>query len=194
MNLKDLLDRSLIENGKLVPNFEKHNLHQLISQVVEMMQSQADMKEVRINFDGMDIESDFYMLDVQRSMQVLINLISNATKFSHKHGEIYIDAIKAAGKENHTILQIQVVDQGIGMTEDQLKGIFTPFYKVDTDESRKFNANGNGLGLSICKNIAKCLNGDLTVSSEWGVGTIFTFKIEAENCGQIFFNESGQKK
>jgi len=106
MNLKDLLDRSLIENGKLVPNFEKHNLHQLISQVVEMMQSQADMKEVRINFDGMDIESDFYMLDVQRSMQVLINLISNATKFSHKHGEIYIDAIKAAGKENHTILQI----------------------------------------------------------------------------------------
>jgi signal transduction histidine kinase len=68
MNLKDLLDRSLIENGKLVPNFEKHNLHQLISQVVEMMQSQADMKEVRINFDGMDIESDFYMLDVQRSM------------------------------------------------------------------------------------------------------------------------------
>ena len=183
MNLKDLLDRSLIENGKLVPNFEKHSLHQLISQVVEMMQSQADMKEVRINFDGMDIESDFYMLDVQRSMQVLINLISNATKFSHKHGEIYIDAIKAAGKESHTILEIQVVDQGIGMTEDQLKGIFTPFYKVDTDESRKLNANGNGLGLSICKKIAKCLNGDLTVSSEWGVGTIFTLKIEAENCG-----------
>jgi len=68
MNLKDLLDRSLIENGKLVPNFEKQNLHQLISQVVEMMQSQADMKGVIINFDGLDIESDFYMLDVQRSM------------------------------------------------------------------------------------------------------------------------------
>jgi signal transduction histidine kinase len=49
---------------------------------------------------------------------VLINLISNATKFSHKHGEIYIDAIKAAGKESHTILEIRVVDQGIGMTED----------------------------------------------------------------------------
>jgi two-component system sensor histidine kinase VicK len=61
--------------------------------------------------------------------------------------------------------------------------MFTPFYKVDTEESKKLNANGNGLGLSICKNIAKCLNGDLTVSSEWGIGTIFTFKIEAENCG-----------
>ncbi len=68
MNLKDLLDRSLIENGKLIPNFEKHSLHQLILQVVEIMQSQADMKEVRINFDGMDIDSDFYMLDIQRSM------------------------------------------------------------------------------------------------------------------------------
>ena len=53
---------------------------------------------------------------------------------------------------------------------------------MDTEESRKLNANGNGLGLSICKNIAKCLNGDLTLSSEWGIGTIFTFKIEAENC------------
>ena len=64
MNLKDLLDRSLIENGKLVPNFEKHNLHQLISQVVEMMQSQADMKNVRINFDGLEILSDYFMIDV----------------------------------------------------------------------------------------------------------------------------------
>ena len=106
MNLKDLLDRSLIENGKLVPNFEKHNLHKLISQVVEIMQSQADMKEVRINFDGLEIELDYYMIDVQRSMQVLINLISNATKFSHKHGEIYIDAIKTPSKENHTMLEI----------------------------------------------------------------------------------------
>ena len=61
---------------------------------------------MRINFDGLDIESDYFMIDVQRSMQVLINLISNATKFSHKHGEIYIDAVKALSKENHTMLEI----------------------------------------------------------------------------------------
>jgi signal transduction histidine kinase len=71
-----------------------------------MMQSQADTKEVRINFDGLDIEADSYMIDVQRSMQVLINLISNATKFSHKHGEIYVIMTKASSKENHTTLGI----------------------------------------------------------------------------------------
>jgi osomolarity two-component system sensor histidine kinase SLN1 len=75
-----------------------------------------------------------------------------------------------------------------------VKGIFTPFYKVDTDESRKLNANGNGLGLSICKNIAKCLNGDLTVSSEWGIGSIFILKIEAENCGEIMIRDPSKNK
>jgi len=74
------------------------------------MQSQADMKEVRINFDGSEIGSDYYMIDVQRCMQVLINLISNATKFSHKYGEIFIDTVKTPQTDNSTILEIQVVD------------------------------------------------------------------------------------
>jgi len=89
-----------------VPNFENYNLHQLISQVVEIMQSQADMKGVRINFDGFEIGSDYYIIDVQRCMQVLINLISNATKFSHKHGEIFIDIVKTPQTNNTTMLEI----------------------------------------------------------------------------------------
>lgn len=68
------------------------------------------MKGVKINFEGLDIKSDYYMIDVQRCMQVLINLISNATKFSHKHGEIFIDTVKIPQTDNTTVLEIQVVD------------------------------------------------------------------------------------
>jgi len=71
------------------------------------MQSQADMKDVKINFDGHDIQSDYYMIDVQRCMQVMINLISNATKFSHKYGEIFIDTVKTPNiDDNSTVLEI----------------------------------------------------------------------------------------
>ena len=89
-----------------MPNFENYNLHQLISHVVEIMQSEADMKGVRINFESLDIKSDYYMIDVQRCMQILINLISNAIKFSHKHGEIFIDTVKTYQTVNTTMLEI----------------------------------------------------------------------------------------
>jgi len=83
-------------------------------------------------------------------------------------------------EEGFANIEIQVTDQGIGMTEKHLQGVFKPFHQVNTEESRRFNPNGNGLGLSICKNIAACLNGDLTVESEWGIGSRFTFKVKTE--------------
>ena len=64
------------------------------------------------------------------------------------------------------------------MTEEQLDKLFQAYYKVDTSESRKLNPNGNGLGLSICKNMANCLGGDLIVTSEWGIGSCFSFSFE----------------
>lgn len=97
---------------------------------------------------------------------MLINLLSNAIKFSKKRGDIYIQIIKhSALEEGFANIKIQVADQGIGMTEEHLEGIFKPFHKVNTAESKALNPNGNGLGLSICKKIAECLNGDLIVSS-----------------------------
>jgi len=68
-----------------------------------------------------------------------------------------------------------VVDQGIGMTEEHMKPLFKPYYKVQTSESREMNPNGPGLGLKISKDIAKMLNGDITYSSEMGIGSCFTF-------------------
>lgn len=94
MNLKDLLDRSLLQQGKLVPNLEQISLNNLLKEVIEIMQCQADLRKINIHYNVEDETQDMFMLDVQRMMQVLINLISNATKFSKQGGDIYIDVTK----------------------------------------------------------------------------------------------------
>ncbi len=72
------------------------------------------------------------------------------------------------------------MDQGIGMTEEHMKPLFKPYYKVQTSESRAMNPLGPGLGLKISKDIAKMLNGDITFSSEMGIGSCFTFGLNLE--------------
>ena len=94
MNLKDLLDRSLLQQGKLVPNLEQISLKNLLKEVIEIMQCQADLRKINIHYNVEDETQDMFMLDVQRMMQVLINLISNAIKFSKQGGDIYIDVTK----------------------------------------------------------------------------------------------------
>jgi signal transduction histidine kinase len=73
-----------------------------------------------------------------------------------------------------------VVDQGIGMTEEHMKPLFKPYYRVQTAESRTMNPMGAGLGLKISKDIAKMLNGDISFSSEMGIGSCFTFALNLE--------------
>ena len=94
MNLKDLLDRSLLQNGKLQANFEESSLYDMVNEVVMIMQSQTELKKIKLMIDIRAVKGEKYMLDVQRTMQVLINLISNATKFSQIGGIIYINVEK----------------------------------------------------------------------------------------------------
>ena len=94
MNLKDLLDRSLLQNGKLQANFEESSLYDMVNEVIMIMQSQTELKKIKLIIDFVAVKGEKYMLDVQRTMQVLINLISNATKFSQIGGIIYINVEK----------------------------------------------------------------------------------------------------
>ena len=124
------------------------------------------------------------MLDTHRMQQVLINLLSNANKFSSRGSSIYIEVSVRSGEQGlrgrSVFLEIQVCDQGIGIHDDDIKKLFKPFFRSQMAESRKMNPHSNGLGLSISKTIAKCLGGDLTVSSELGVGSCFTFSVRAD--------------
>jgi signal transduction histidine kinase len=88
--------------------------------------------------------------------------------------------IKARIKESSQdplkkVISIEVADEGIGIPTEDLANLLTPFFRSKNDKSREKNPNGNGLGLSICHNIAKSLEGDLTCTSTYGLGSIFTF-------------------
>ena len=87
-------------------------------------------------------------------------------------------------------LSIEVVDDGIGMNEDDLKNIFNPFHKIKDEQSIEKNKNGHGLGLSICKRIAEKLNGTIEVKSKYGLGTTFIFSFYTDLC----FDEPVVKK
>jgi signal transduction histidine kinase len=75
-------------------------------------------------------------------------------------------------------VSISLTDQGIGISKENQKQLFQPFFRVRNEENKSFNPNGNGLGLSICKQIAKCLGGDILVDSTVGVGSCFNFEFK----------------
>lgn len=108
--------------------------------------------------------------DQQRLVQVLINLISNAIKYSPQGGTV---TVKARREENEVLISVH--DEGIGIPEENQEKIFTKFYRVDSSDHREIG--GTGLGLSICKEIIELHGGKIRVESHEGEGTRFTFSL-----------------
>ena len=104
-------------------------------------------------------------IDQNKLFQVLLNLLSNAAKFTHR-GSIQLSAVI-----NNELLTIEVIDSGIGISPEQQSVIFEPFRQIDGSETRKFF--GTGLGLSIAMNLTKLIGGDISLSSEVGKGSCF---------------------
>ena len=114
------------------------------------------------------------MIDQVRVQQILINLLSNALKFSPKGSTIFIKISQSEQDENlFTRYDIKVIDCGIGISEEDCSNLFKPFFQTKDRISRQLNQHGHGLGLNICKNLAKKLGYGLDVVSELGVGTTF---------------------
>jgi two-component system, sensor histidine kinase and response regulator len=126
----------------------------------------------------------------------LLNLISNAIKFSKTGGTITVVLRILDHFEGKDVIMISVIDTGIGIGEEDLKSLFNPFYKSTNEESRACNPSGNSLGLSISRNIAKGQDGDLTVDSSLGIGSTFKFKINAYRVAgsNLARNDPGKKK
>ena len=117
-------------------------------------------------------------LDSFRTNQVVINLLSNALKFSKAFDTIYVK-LRATIQEHSddAELQIDVTDTGCGISADEQAKIFTPYFKSRNPDSLAKNAYGNGLGLSICQRIMTRLNGSITVKSKPGEGSTFTMSL-----------------
>ncbi len=168
--INDILDLSKIESGRMDLELDRCSPHKVISQVVSLLQAKADEKSIALKceYDGPLPES--ILSDAVRLRQTIVNLAGNAIKFTDR-GSVRIVA-RLLGKE---MLQIDVIDTGIGISEDAQKRIFDPFAQADTSITRRFG--GTGLGLAISKQLAEALGGELTVQSQVGRGSTFSVTI-----------------
>lgn len=171
--INDILDLSKIEAGRLSFENEPIELKGFIDQINMLFQTSAKQKQLDflVSYDE-DLPAEV-IGDAGRIRQILINLIGNALKFTHE-GHI---KIKVGGGANNTIadLEFTVEDTGIGVPADKVEDIFNKFEQVETSTTRRFE--GAGLGLSISRQLAHTMGGELTMQSVQNEGCSFTFKV-----------------
>jgi signal transduction histidine kinase/CheY-like chemotaxis protein len=173
--INDILDFSKIESGKLSLDVTEFSLTVDMDFVVSMMSSRAREKQitVRLNIDG--IKNDGVSTDSLRLNQVLINLLSNAVKFSPPESEVLINVRELGSDQGISIYRFEVTDHGIGISEYQASKLFQPFEQGDGSITR--NYGGTGLGLVISKTLVEMMGGKISLQSEEGKGSTFTFTI-----------------
>ena len=176
--INDILDFSKVEAGKLELEFIDFNLPNLLGEFAESIALSAQNKNVEVIIDLADVKYSFIKSDPGRIRQILTNILSNAIKFTEQ-GEILIKAkLEPAENPNYFIFSCKIKDTGIGIPEDKISSLFGVFSQVDSSTTRKYG--GTGLGLSITKKLCNLLNGDVTVTSEPGVGSCFEITLLVE--------------
>ena len=175
--VNDILDFSKIEAGKLDIEYINFEIRQMIDRIGEILNISAVRK--KLDFVTL-VQSDVPQIingDPERLKQILINLASNAIKFTET-GEIVIEVAL-----EESALRISVTDTGIGISEDKVKKLFQPFSQADTSTTRKFG--GTGLGLSISKNLVELMGGTIGVNSVEKRGSTFWLKIPIHSKNEV---------
>ena len=168
--INDILDFSKIEAGKLAIEEAPFNLHEVTNNLLELMGPQVKEKGLSLELNQQEEISKYLIGDAVRLNQILLNLLSNALKFTQEGGiTLSVDLMK---KEDKTLfLQFKVKDTGIGIKKEKQETIFDSFTQAEGDTTRKFG--GTGLGLTIVKMLVQLMNGNVSLESEPGVGTTF---------------------
>ena len=173
--INDVLDFSKIESGSMELDEQDFDLRDCVEGVLDVFAEKASKIDLVYQIDH-NVPSQV-MGDPLRLRQVLINLVSNAMKFTNK-GEVFISVKMTAHESGHLILQFSVRDTGIGIPGDKLNKLFKAFSQVDSSTTRKYG--GTGLGLAISEKLVKLMGGEINVDSEVGVGTTFSFTITSK--------------
>ena len=175
--LNDILDLTKIEAGKMAFEVVDIDLDSLHHRLLSPFEAQAKAKGLKISpvFAG-DIPA-VVRGDPLRVSQILSNLLSNAVKFTDK-GEIRYGVYGRRIADNRVAFEFTVEDTGSGISAEDLQRLFQPFTQIDNSSTRKYG--GTGLGLTISRRLANIMQGDIHVTSELGVGSRFTFAVEAE--------------
>lgn len=175
--INDILDFSKIEAGKLNIEHTLFSFPEVIKTVKSLFALKAKQKNIKLIFNIDHKIPEALIGDSVRLDQVLINLVSNAMKFTSK-GWIEVSAELKSIAENRCIIQFKVEDTGIGIPKDKLEMVFQSFTQASSDTTRKYG--GTGLGLSIVDQLVKLMGGTLSLKSNEGTGTLFSFTLEFE--------------
>ncbi len=172
--LNNLLDFSKIEAGKLEMEESTFPLLPLMEQSLSLAGVTASAKGLQLRL-GYDSKIPEYLVgDPLRLEQILLNLLGNAVKFTSS-GSVLLNVTPAMEEGGRIVLEFSVYDSGIGMTKEQMDGIFQPFTQADGSITRRYG--GTGLGLNICKRLVELMGGEIRVESEAGRGSCFTFTV-----------------
>jgi two-component system phosphate regulon sensor histidine kinase PhoR len=170
--VQDLLTLSRLETGATKMNMEAFSIIEVVREVIEQLEEKAERKKIKVLVQ-LPADSDRLMViaDQQRIYQVVLNLVSNAIKYSNEEGIVELGFEK--GKTEITIF---IKDSGLGIPPEDIKRIFERFYRVE--KSRSKERGGTGLGLAIVKHIIEAHQSKVSVSSIVGKGSIFSFKLK----------------
>ena len=175
--IDNILDFSKIESKKLELEDKPFNLRDCIEETLEIFINKASEKNIELACRFDELTPEFIYGDITRLRQILINLINNALKFTKK-GEVIVNISSQKSDFGKYRLLFSVKDTGIGIAEDKLDRLFKSFSQVDSSTTRHYG--GTGLGLAISKSLVELMGGKLSVESEEGEGSTFSFYINAK--------------
>ena len=176
--INDLLDISRIEAGHLELESTRFAFSDVLDDIKAMFDQHAQQKDIALRFEN-STEKQFYIGDRIRVQQVLMNLVSNAIKFTEK-GSVTIKTEYLERNDGPSCIKLIVQDTGIGISTEKFPTIFNKFTQADETITRRYG--GSGLGLSIAYSLAKLMKGDITVESEMGKGSLFTAILCLKKC------------
>lgn len=173
--INDVLDMSRIESGKITLDEKEDRISRFVVFLRDIVHADIIAKKLSFKIEVNDFNDETVFVDRLRINQVLLNVISNAIKYTPAGGEIVLSVSrKSCDKEGFTSYEFRVQDNGIGMTEEFLKKIYEPFTREKS--STVSGIQGTGLGMSIAKNIVDLMHGDIQVQSQVNVGTTVSIR------------------
>jgi len=188
-NINDILDISKIEEGKMSILKYRFNIEDMFRSVFDVMEMAASEKKIDIHINMQANMPKYFKGDTKRLMQVYMNLLSNAIKFTNENGAIYV-YVRYKDLENGSVeITSEVSDNGIGIPSNKMSSLFQNFSQVDNGLSRKYT--GSGIGLVIVKSIVELMGGTISVQSEEGKGTTFSFNFVLEKSADQEESEIG---
>lgn len=176
--LNDILDLSKIEAEKLTLERTEFKVGNLFSNIISLFHDQAMAKDLKLHCDAPESIATLPLVgDPMRLQQILVNLVSNAIKFTDR-GTVTIESRQVANEEHSCTIRFAVTDTGIGIAQDIQQRLFSTFEQADGSTTRKYG--GTGLGLAISQQLARLMGGEITIESSPGAGSEFAFTLSFE--------------